>query len=321
MIDTKNTGQEYSGGNDKAIDRFNPQAKLAAQESFIKFLKGEKVYPINIEISPSHTCTATCPWCFYAGTHVKKSAGMMDKDILMKLIKDLRLLGLKGLSVTGGGDPSLYPHLSEAIELAYSLNIKLGMFTNALTRIDYNPSRFEWIRVSNTDHPWPIKNLEYLRKNTKVLGLAYNYAGNDDEIVEALKIGKQIGVDYVQVRQALNLRGLVTDREPPKIDDPLLFVTKYKFDDSSNPHGYSKCYGYNFTPFVWNDGDVSVCGYMKKEGYPYVLGNLHKNSIKEILDAAPIHVPVKETCQVCCKLNESNKLINNALNLKDPDFV
>lgn len=303
------------------IDRFNPQAKLASNENFTKFLKGDKVYPVNVEISPSHTCQAQCDWCFYAGTHVKKSVGMMDKSILITLIKDLKELGLKALSWTGGGEPTLHPDLPELIELAHSLGIKQGMFTNALSKIEYNPSLFEWIRVSNTDKPWPIKNLEYLRKHTKILGMAYNYTGNDEEVKGALEIGKRSGVDYVQVRQALNLRGLVTDREPPEIDDPLLFITKYKFDDSSNPHGYSKCYGFNFVPFIWYNGNVDVCGYMRNEGKPYTLGNLKEKKIKQILDEAPRFVPVKETCQVCCKNHLINKLVNNSLNLKDKDFV
>lgn len=307
--------------NEDAIDRFNPQAKLASQENFVKFLKGEKVYPINIEISPSHTCQCTCSWCFYAGTHVKKSEGMMDKNILIQLIKDLKELGLQALSWTGGGEPGLYPHLPEMIELVHSLGIKQGMFTNAHYKINFNPSLFEWIRVSNTNLKWPLKNLKYLRNNVKTLGMAYNYAGNDEEVKEALKIGNEVKVDYVQVRQALNLRGLVTDREPPKIDDPLLFVTKYKFDDSPNPHGYSKCYGFNFVPFVWNNGNVDVCGYMGKHGKPYTLGNLHEKRFKQIFDESPMHVPVVGVCQTCCKNHMINKLVNDAIELKDKEFI
>lgn len=307
--------------NEDAIDRFNPQAKLAAQENFVKFLKGEKVYPVNIEISLSHTCDAVCSWCFYAGTHVKKSAGMMEKDILIKLVKDLAELKVKAISWTGGGEPTLHPDFPELVDLAYSLGIKQGLFTNALLKAKYDPTKFEWIRVSNTNRAWNLKNIEYLRKHTKILGMAYNYAGNDDEVKESLKVGNEAKVDYVQVRQALNLRGLVTERVPPPIDDPLLFVTKYKFDNSSNPHGYSKCYGFNFVPFVWYNGNVDVCGYMNKHGAPYTLGNLNEKGIKQIFDEAPRHVPVVGTCQVCCKNHEINKLINNAIELKDPEFV
>ena len=307
--------------NNDTIDRFNPQAKLASQENFLKFLKGEKVYPINIEISLSHTCNAHCSWCFYTNTHVAKKEGMMDKDILFQLVQDLSELGIKAISWTGGGEPTLHPDFSEVVDLTDSLGIKQGLFTNALLKAEYDPAKFEWIRISNTDKDWNIKNIEYLRSKAKVLGLAYNYSGNDKEVKDALEIGNDIKVDYVQVRQALNLRGYVTERKPPEINDPLLFITKYKFDNSSNPHGYSKCYGFNFVPFVWYNGNVDVCGYMNKHGKPYTLGNLKEKRVKQIFDESPRHVPVVGTCQVCCKNHEINKLINNAMELKDKEFV
>jgi len=303
------------------LDRFNPQLKLASDERFSQFLRGEKVYPINIEVSPSHTCNAKCPWCFYAGTHVKKNIGMMNTDILVKMINDLAQLGLKALTWTGGGEPTLHPHFPDLVRLVADHNIKQGLFTNALLKPAYDPLHFEWIRVSNTDREWPVENIKWLRPRTKVLGMAYNYAGNDEEVHESLRIGKEAKVDYVQVRQALNLRGLVTDRPPPEINDPILFITKYKFDDSANPHGYTKCYGFNFVPFVWYNGNVDVCGYMNKCGAPYTLGNINFKPIKQILDEAPRHVPVVGTCQVCCKNHLINKAINEALELKDKEFV
>lgn len=303
------------------LDRFNPQLKLASDERFHKFLRGEKVYPINIEVSPSHTCQAKCPWCFYAGTHIKKSIGMMDKTILTTLIKDLAALGVKALTWTGGGEPTLHPDFPEMVKLTHSLGMKQGLFTNALAKPEYDPLLFEWIRVSNTDKEWPVKHLEYLRGETKVLGMAYNYAGNDEEVEESVKVGKEVKVDYVQIRQALNLRGLVTNRPPPDLKDPIMFITYYKFDDSSNPHGYTKCYGYNFVPFVWYNGNVDVCGYMNKCGAPYTLGNLHQKPFKQIFDEAPRHVPVVGMCQVACKNHEINKMINQSLELKDKEFV
>jgi MoaA/NifB/PqqE/SkfB family radical SAM enzyme len=303
------------------LDRFNPQLKLASDERFSKFLRGEKVYPINIEVSPSHTCNAKCPWCFYAGTHVKKNIGMMDTAVLTKFLNDAANLGVNAITWTGGGEPTLHPDFAAMSELVHALGMKQGLFTNALLKPTYNPSLFEWIRVSNTERAWPTENIQWLRSKTRVLGMAYNYAGNDEEVHTSLRVGKEAKVDYVQIRQALNLRGLVTTRQPPAIQDPLLFITYYKFDDSPNPHGYKQCYGFNFVPFVWYNGNVDVCGYMNKCGSPYTLGNLHHKSFKEIMDEAPRSVPVVGACQVCCKNHLINKTINEALELKDKEFV
>ena len=49
-------------------DRFDPQAKLALHPQFASYMRGEKVYPVGIEISPSGVCQASCDFCFYANT-------------------------------------------------------------------------------------------------------------------------------------------------------------------------------------------------------------------------------------------------------------
>lgn len=302
--------------------RFNPQLKLAVHTEFARFQQGQRVVPINIEVSLTHVCQAKCPWCFYRGTHQKmKPESVLDFDVCKQLLQDMTMLGVKAVTWTGGGEPTLHPRFGELVNAASSLKLNQGLFTNGLDQPDYDPSLLDWIRVSNTDESWNEDVLSYIRQRAKVLGMAVNYVGDDDTVKNASEIGNRVGVDYVQVRQALKLRGHVTDREPPRSDDPLLFVTKYKFDDSPNPHGYTKCYGFNFVPYVWHDGDVDVCGYQRKKGFPYTLGNLHKQRLAQILLEAPRHVPVISSCQVCCKNNEINKMINKANDLKDAHFV
>lgn len=308
---------------DKYANRFNPQLKLASNERFSQFIAGKPVYPINIEISPSNVCDAICEWCFYKGTHTKPNKGAyIDIGVLETLIKDLRSLDVKAISWTGGGEPTLHPDFKRITDLANDLGFKQGLFTNALHKsgIKYSPEHFTWIRVSNTDRDWNIDNLKSLRDRCKVLGLAVNYDGNDEVVVRAEEVGEEVNVDYIQIRQALNLRGLITERLPPKFVSSKTFLTTYKFDDSSNPHGYTECYGYHFVPFIWHDGSVDVCGYMKKvEGYS--LGNIYDKPIKKIFDEAPRHVPVINTCQVCCKNHEINKSVNAALKLEDREFI
>jgi MoaA/NifB/PqqE/SkfB family radical SAM enzyme len=296
--------------------------KLALHPEFSAFVEGERVYPINVEFSPTHVCQAACPWCFYAGTHEKMAPdSIADFDMAINLIHELRQINVKALTWTGGGEPTLHPRFPQLVEEANRCGLCQGMFTNALSLPKYEPSLFKWIRVSNTDHPWNEKALALIRDRVGVMGLAVNYVGDDKAIQDALVVGHRIHADYVQVRQALNLRGLVTERPPPRIDDPLLMVTLYKFADSPNPHGYSKCYGFHFVPFVWHDGDVDVCGYLRKRGMGYTLGNLKQKRLKVILDEAPRHVPVCSNCQVCCKNHEINKLVNAALAIQNLEFV
>lgn len=302
--------------------RFNPQVKLAVHRQFQEFVAGSKVYPINYEICPTHVCQAKCSWCFYAGTHLKMGPdSIMDEAVAIQLIDDIAMLNAQAITWSGGGEPTLHPKFPVFVARAAHNGLKQGLFTNGLSAPKYDPSLMEWIRVSNTDRDWNVNVLKELRQRAKVLGMAINYVGDDDGVHRALEVADLVGVDYVQVRQALALRGYLTDRKPPEIDHPKLMITKYKFEDCTQPHQYQECYGFNFVPFIWHDGDVDVCGYHRKKGKPYTLGNLHDMRLMHIMLRSPRSVPVCNSCQVCCKNHEANKLVNAAIALQDKHFV
>lgn len=306
-------------------NRFAPQVKLASHPNLAQFLNEARTYPINIEVSPCHVCSATCPWCFYAGTHEKMTPkSTLDQKVGIDMIREAGLMGVKALTWTGGGEPTLHPYFSEFSNEAVRFGLQQGLFTNALTKPKYQPGNFEWIRVSNTDKPFKPEIIKQLR-GARTLGLMVNYVGDDGEIEKALEVAYQVDADYVQVRPALNLNGLVTDRPIPLIKDPKLVVTDYKFEDQGKRHSYDKCYGYHFVPFIWHNGDVDVCGYHRGKGRVkdggFTIGNLHERSLSEIVARNPESVPVIDSCQVCCKNNEINKLVNLAIKVGDRDFV
>ena len=303
--------------------RFAPPLKLALHPQYAAQVRGERVYPINVEISPSGACNASCNFCFYANTgelgdHRKV---FLDEKVLGNLLIDCREeLNVKSVSWTGGGDPSLYPEIREAVELASELGLKQGMFTNCLARPKYDPRLLDWVRVTMTDRPYRADYIKELR-SAKTLGFAFNYSGpaDDDYLRETLSVAEDVMADYVQVRPALKFHGQTVDIAPPAFTHPLMQVTHYKFDDAKRPHGYKTCEAYHLTPFIWEDGNVDVCSYMRKhEGY--TLGNLYKDSLRTILDRAPKDVPVHDQCQVCCRNHEYNKAIHQARTLEDKDF-
>jgi len=124
----------------------------------------------------------------------------------------------------------------------------------------------------------------------------------------------------VQTRPALNLYGSKTTIVPPKIEDPILVNTEYKFLEAGKERGYSLCEGYHFVPFIWHDGCVVACGYRSMDGR-FLLGNLKDGSIVSILANAPKSLPVVKECQICCKNHEINRLIDKLHDLKDIDFI
>ncbi len=298
-----------------------PQDKLATHRQFVDHLQGRKVYPINVEISPSGVCNASCDFCFYAGGELGSHRNVfLENQRLMQLIDECRQLLVKSISWTGGGEPTLHPRFPQAVEFAAGIGLEQGLFTNALAEPKYDPRLLEWIRVTITDKP---PRRDYIRALRPVanLSIAFNYAGtqDDDSLRHILAMAEDVNVDYVQLRPALKFHGETVDILLPNVFHPLLHVTAYKFAEARKKHGYKTCEAYHFSPMVWEDGNVDVCSYMRKhEGY--TLGSLYKDSLRTILDRAPPSVPVHEQCQVCCRLHEMNKMVHHARSLADRNF-
>lgn len=304
-----------------ALDRLSPQEKLVVHHQLSQHLSGKKVYPIGLEISPSGVCQATCDFCFYAGGELGGHRNVfLRAEKLYQVLLEAACIGVKAVTWTGGGEPTLHPNFASITVRAAIMGLEQGLFTNALSSPKYIPNRMKWIRVTITDKPY---NEQYIRalRGTDNLSIAFNYKGpQDDEYLwDVLDMCGRVGADYVQVRPALAFHGQTVDIAPPKIHHPLLHITDYKFEDAKKPHGYSRCEGYHFVPFIWEDGNVDVCAYMRKhEGYN--LGNIYNTSLKDILDLAPEYVPVSPRCQVCCKNHEINKLVSSLRTLKDVNF-
>jgi hypothetical protein len=201
-----------------------------------------------------------------------------------------------------------------------------------LKEINYNPSHFEWIRISKTNKDWNESSLKVLRQ-CKTLGMCINYNGpQDDPIIrKTLNLAEMLDESkespehstYVQVRPALKILGNRTSVEVPKIQHPLLKITDYKFFGAGEERDYNKCEAYHFAPFIWQDGDVDVCGYHRKDA-KFNLGNLYstgeRGRFRHIMKNTPDAIDIISSCQICCKLNAMNSLIYNMRRLQDKDF-
>ncbi len=295
--------------------KFAPKLKLMKHNKLNHYLQGHYVNPINVEISPSGKCQANCPWCFFKD---EKNLNMIDTDLLIKVIKEFKGMGIKAVTWTGGGEPTEHKDFYHFSRILYSLNIKQGLFTNGL-RVSYDPTLFEWIRVSKTNQLWDIERLHKLRK-CKSLGMCLNYTGTNQSIIEAHEVGKKIGVNYIQVRPALKSKGEKVNYEIPEITDPLIQYTDYKFQDANRDKCYKLCEGYHFVPYINEKGEVVACPYRSENNY-YVLGRLDKNDFSKIMFDAPRYKQVNSKCQVCCKNHEINELIYNLRKIEDGDFV
>lgn len=293
--------------------KFAPQLKFIKHKRLASYLDGKYVDPINVEISPSGRCQQNCSWCFFKN---EKNLNMIDSDLLHETLLGFQDMEVKAVTWSGGGEPTLHKDFNQFAQTLYSLHIKQGLFTNGWT-VNYDPRLFNWIRVSYTNDGWGDL---YKLRECKSLGMCINYTGDDSLIESSLKTAQQVGADYLQVRPAFKPKGEFVDYEMPKIKHELLKLTDYKFEDANKGKDYSMCEGYHLVPYIDERGRVLVCPY-RWEDDNYILGDLRHTSFREIMQNAPRFKSVTSSCQVCCKLHESNKLINNLRKIEDGDFV
>ena len=126
---------------------------------------------------------------------------------------------LKGLILSGGGQPNLWPHFSEFVSWLSELDIDLGLITNGFPlKVDdkiYN--KFKWIRLSITPedaspfYPEQKFNLqripENILKSDVTFGLSYVYgAWTSEEFLQRLRdTSINWDVNYVRFLTDCNL--------------------------------------------------------------------------------------------------------------------
>ena len=217
---------------------FDPQAKTIYHlDRVLNYFEDTSIDPINIEIDPSNACNHSCPFCISGHLHLKKFKGtelfnrqMMNKDILMNLVKDLTKTEVKSISWTGGGEPTMNPNLKEAISyIKQNSNIDMGMFSNGtmFDRFDLFETivdSLSWVRISidagnaksydelrvtnkNSNFNHVINNIKKLlqikkERNSKiVIGVGFVVTqDNFDEVLDFASLFKDLDVDYCQYK-------------------------------------------------------------------------------------------------------------------------
>jgi radical SAM protein with 4Fe4S-binding SPASM domain len=209
-----------------------------------------EVMPVTVQLIPSLYCNFSCPRCCYGRSkeNIKvlgdRKSMLMDNYTMNAIIDRLSEAGIKGVVFTGGGEPTLYPHLIDSMRHAVQKGLKIGLFTNGslLTEtkihqlLELEPT---FIRVSldagtpdihrllhgySDQHnylPKVLENIEMLAKgklhqkvNTTIgVGVSVEPV-NLGDLVEVAKRLHEIachppngGIDYLVFRPTVNYQG------------------------------------------------------------------------------------------------------------------
>jgi radical SAM protein with 4Fe4S-binding SPASM domain len=166
---------------------------------------------------------------------------------------------------------------------------------------------------------------------------------NFEGIPAIARIASLTKADYIQFKPEIRRPGtpqvdpkFFFDRVYPLLDlaskyatDKFnVMITKYRFDDVLSPETnygrkYNKCYSHHFQGAIAADGKAYICDHHKGEK-EYEIGDIRKNSIKEIWDSkrrAEVIEWLDSTdlsqCQICCRNHELNKFLFHVKNIDE----
>ena len=96
--------------------------------------KHDEVLPVNLELVPSLDCNLRCPPCTYATwkreTAADQGRRKMPYEHMVELMDKVEAAGIRGLTVTGGGEPFANPDTIRGLEYAASKEFDTGLFSN-----------------------------------------------------------------------------------------------------------------------------------------------------------------------------------------------
>ena len=216
--------------------------------------------PISLQAGPTSRCNLNCVFCSNANREKHEDLDIRDIGLLLY---QLRGIGLRTVEWTGGGDPTMYEHINEAISLASHLRLEQGMITNGILltknmRWDSLKS-LKWLRVS-------MNSLDYVDSVTIPLfhgTLGFSYCWNektDEEVLGRI-------ADHVRIYNPKYVRIVpdcqATYEEQEENNAKLSLVVRkmghpyfYQAKHFSRPENCWWCY---WKPFLLHDGWVYPC--------------------------------------------------------------
>lgn len=285
-----------------------------------KWLKGENIYPIEIEISPSGTCNHRCIFC--AVDYIGYQSNFLDKSVILRDISQMSRKGLKSVICSGEGEPLLNRNMPDIAKGIKACGVDVAMSSNGVlfTKEMANDclDAFTWIRFSvasmeeesydkiqrgkagdldkvktNLAEAVRIKKGKRLRTTLGVQCLLL--PDNMLQLVEMAKQLKEIGVDYLTIKpysQHLHSENTFQIEYDAMLDveeeinqyateDFAIYFRTNAMKKMHHEKCYKQCYGLPFMTHIDAKGSVWPCvAHIGTEELCY--GNIYDQTFEEI---------------------------------------
>lgn len=289
-----------------------------------KWLKGENIYPIELEIGLTNACNHRCIFCAvdYTGYQPVK----LDSQLLIKNLEELAPKGLKSIVYAGEGEPLIHKDAPDIINKTKSLGIDAAMSTNGVLLTPEVSKEclksLTWVRFStaaitdttydkiqrgkpgdlskvlfNMEEAVKVKREQKLKTTLGVQLLLL--PDNKNEIVQMGKELKKIGVDYFtikpfsqhpqsqQILQVDYSEMLDLEKEVLELqtEDYKVYFRAHSMKKLECKRCYQHCWALPFMVYMDAKGNLWPCiVFMGKEELKY--GNINEESFVDIWEGS-----------------------------------
>ena len=211
------------------ITPFSPLKLLRHGERVEAMLRGEKTYPISVELDLSLTCNHDCSWCSF-GT--SESQGFRQQNWVQfptsraeRLLEELAEVGVLSVTFTGGGEPLVHKHAALLLAKCHSVGLDYGVVTNGsrlcgpaqdeiakhatFVRVSLDAGCGETHRITHRTRRFEFRdildNMLHTRHKAEGRNLTIGASfcaqkANWKEIYQAARLVKEHGGNYLEVR-------------------------------------------------------------------------------------------------------------------------
>lgn len=315
-----------------------------------RWLKGENIYPIEIEISPSGTCNHRCIFC--AVDYIGYQPNFLKKDVILRDIRHMSKRGLKSVICSGEGEPLLNQAMPDIANEIKSCGVDVAMSTNGVLftkeRIAQCLGAFSWVRYSiasmkedsyNRIQQGKEGDLDRVKENLSeavrfkksnrlmtTLGVqCLLLPDNVEQLPYMAKTLKDIGVDYLTIKpysQHLHSNNkfeidyevmleLEKQIKEYATDDFAIYFRAAAMKKIHHEKCYEQCYGLPFMTHIDAEGNVWPCvAHIGSEGFCY--GNIYEQTFEEIWEGS-----VRQEIMQKLNMFDINKICREACRLDE----
>jgi radical SAM protein with 4Fe4S-binding SPASM domain len=275
-----------------------------------------------MDIGVTKACNAKCIYCY--GIFQKMTGEIVPADVLYRLFQDAPKLGIKSLTLTGDGEPTLNPGVYNAVTVGKANGLDIGFATNgiALTsdKIKVLLNSCTWLRFNlSAADQLSYKTIHGVDAWNKVQANIWEATRLKRELGSKCTIGLQMvlipeaeksvlpeslfaiatGVDYFVIKQysdpgCKEMSPFDLDRydEMQRLlkvaagmsTERTQIIPKFSTIAAKGKRPYDNCVDCPLIFQISGNGKCYPCGFLFGDE-EYCYGDLNKQSLQEILDS------------------------------------